>query len=41
MKDANIASVTRQKFDAANWPTKASGLLGPVRLTPLARFELN
>jgi hypothetical protein len=45
MKDANIATVrgklAPQGFDAANWPIKASGLLGPVRLTPLERFEPN
>jgi hypothetical protein len=41
MKDANIASVTRAKFDAANWPLKSSGLLGPVRLIPLRRFDAN
>ncbi len=42
MKDANIATVrgelAPQGFDAANWPIKASGLLGPVRLIPLRRF---
>ena len=39
MKDANIVSVAYKKFDAANWPIKTSGLLGPVRLIPLVRFE--
>jgi hypothetical protein len=39
MRDANIVSVRYGEFDAANWPIKVSGLLGPVRLIPLQRFE--
>lgn len=38
MKDANIVNVNYQKFDAAAWPLEPSGLLGPVRLIPAARF---
>lgn len=39
MKDANIVSVLYGPFDAANWPIKSSGLLGPVRLIPLQHFD--
>jgi hypothetical protein len=33
--DANVLSLRYQPFDASQWPVRASGLLGPVHLTPL------
>ena len=40
MKDINIVNVNYRPLDATRWPIEESGLLGPVRLVPLARFEL-
>ena len=39
MKDANIVNVLYKEFLPAQWPIEDSGLLGPVRLLPLARFS--
>ncbi|MGQ9504167.1 MAG: glycosyl hydrolase [Thermogutta sp.] len=39
MKDANIVNVNYRAFDASQWPVEDSGLLGPVRLIPLARLD--
>jgi hypothetical protein len=34
--DINFVNLDYQPFDASGWPLADSGLLGPVRLTPLA-----
>ncbi|MFV2069267.1 MAG: glycosylhydrolase-like jelly roll fold domain-containing protein, partial [Pirellulales bacterium] len=39
MKDINIVTVHYQKIEPANWPLEPSGLLGPVRLLPMAKLE--
>jgi hypothetical protein len=39
MRDINIVNVHYRKFEPARWPLEPSGLLGPVRLVPLARFD--
>ena len=36
MKDINLASLRYQKLDASDWELAPSGLLGPVKLVPLA-----
>ncbi len=36
MRDINLASLRYGKLDASNWDVAPSGLLGPVRLVPLA-----
>jgi hypothetical protein len=38
-KDINFVTQAYKPFDASNWPIADSGLLGPVRLVPVARFE--
>lgn len=38
MKDINIVNVSYKPFDPTQWPLEDSGLLGPVRLLPQARF---
>ena len=35
--EINFVDVHYQRFDASAWPLKPSGLLGPVRIVPLAR----
>jgi hypothetical protein len=35
-KDINFVDIDYRPFDAANWPVRQAGLLGPVTLTPLA-----
>jgi hypothetical protein len=39
MRDINIASVKYRPFDAAGWEVEPAGLIGPVRLVPLAAFK--
>jgi hypothetical protein len=34
-RDINFVNIDYRPFDASNWPVLDSGLLGPVRLTPL------
>ncbi len=34
-KDINVVDESYHPFDASNWPITASGLLGPVTLTPI------
>jgi hypothetical protein len=34
--DINFVNIDYRPFDASNWPLTASGLLGPVTLTPVA-----
>lgn len=34
-KDINVVNESYHPFDASNWPLTASGLLGPVTLTPM------
>lgn len=36
MKEINVVNLRYQPFDASAWPVAPSGLLGPVRLQPLA-----
>jgi hypothetical protein len=31
----NFVNVNYKPFDAADWPLRPSGLLGPVRLVPM------
>jgi hypothetical protein len=38
-KDINFVTQSYRPFDASNWPIADSGLIGPVRLVPAARFE--
>jgi hypothetical protein len=38
-KDINFVTQSYQPFDASNWPVADSGLIGPVRLVPVARFQ--
>jgi hypothetical protein len=40
MKDINLVTVHYQKIEPANWPIEPSGLLGPVRLLPMAKLDL-
>jgi hypothetical protein len=35
-KDINLVGIDYKPFDAAQWPVRPAGLLGPVTLTPLA-----
>jgi hypothetical protein len=37
--DINVASKRYRSLDASDWPVRPSGLLGPVRLIPLKRFD--
>jgi hypothetical protein len=37
--DINFVSITYKRFDASNWPLRDSGLLGPVRLQAMERFD--
>ena len=37
--EINFVSITYKPFDASHWPVFDSGLLGPVRLLPLAEKE--
>jgi hypothetical protein len=37
--EINFVNVHYKPFDAADWPLAPSGLLGPVRLVPLASFD--
>lgn len=39
MREINYVDIRYKPFDAAPWDLSASGLLGPVRLVPLARAE--
>ena len=39
MRDINLVSVKYQPLDASGWEIEPSGLLGPVTLVPLARFN--
>jgi hypothetical protein len=39
--DINFASIDYKPFDASNWPLADSGLLGPVRLQPVAKVRAN
>jgi hypothetical protein len=39
MKDINIVTVQYREIKPAKWPLEPSGLLGPVRLAPMARVE--
>jgi hypothetical protein len=34
--DINFVNLDYRPFNAANWPVRDSGLLGPVTLTPVA-----
>ena len=36
MRDINLVNLDYHPFNAADWPLTASGLLGPVTLTPIA-----
>jgi len=35
-KDINLVGIDYKPFDAAQWPVRPAGLLGPVTITPLA-----
>jgi hypothetical protein len=37
--DINVVNVDYKPFDAASWPLRESGLLGPVTLAPLSRAD--
>jgi hypothetical protein len=37
--DINFVNLDYKPFDASNWPLTPSGLLGPVRLTPVAAVK--
>jgi hypothetical protein len=37
--DINFVNIDYKPFDASNWPLTPSGLLGPVRLTPLRQLS--
>lgn len=37
--DINFVNIDYKPFDASQWPVRASGLLGPVTLTPLSPLE--
>ena len=39
MREINLVSVKYRPFDAAGWEIEPAGLLGPVTLVPLARFN--
>jgi hypothetical protein len=38
-QDINFVGIDYRPFDASGWPLKPSGLLGPVRLRPLASLD--
>ena len=38
--EINFVSHDYKKFDASQWPLTPSGLLGPVRLTPMKTHEM-
>jgi hypothetical protein len=40
MHDANIVTPAYRPFDGSKWPIQPSGLLGPVRLTPVELLDL-
>ncbi|RKY12160.1 MAG: hypothetical protein DRP52_05005 [Planctomycetota bacterium] len=40
MHDANIVTPAYKSFDGSKWPIQPSGLLGPVRLTPIKLLHL-
>jgi hypothetical protein len=37
--DINFVSISYKRFDASSWPLRDSGLLGPVRLQAVERFD--
>lgn len=37
--EINLVNIRYEKLDAATWPLQPSGLLGPVRLVPLRKFD--
>lgn len=37
--DANVVNINYKPLDASDWPLRDSGLIGPVRLVPLRRFD--
>ena len=39
MREINLVSVKYRPFDASGWEIEPAGLLGPVTLVPLARFD--
>lgn len=39
--DTNVVNIDYKPFDASNWPIRDAGLLGPVRLIPLLRIQLD
>ncbi|HWA86212.1 MAG TPA: glycosyl hydrolase [Opitutus sp.] len=39
MREINLVDINYHPFDASRWPLTPSGLLGPVTLTPLRRFD--
>ncbi len=39
--DINYVNIRYEKFDATNWPLVDSGLLGPVRLWPLKKVNVD
>src|SRR6187200_2286949 len=39
MREINLVTVKYRPFDAAGWQIEPAGLLGPVTLVPLARFN--
>jgi hypothetical protein len=39
MREINFVNINYRPFDASNWDLTPSGLLGPVTLTPLRRFD--
>ena len=38
MKEKNLVTLRYKPIDASGWPPAPSGLLGPVRLVPLAHY---
>jgi hypothetical protein len=39
--DINFVNINYRPFNAANWPIRECGLLGPVTLTPVEPIQLN
>lgn len=37
--DANVVNIDYKLFDAAEWPVRDAGLIGPVRLVPMAELK--
>jgi hypothetical protein len=37
-EDIDIVNIDYRPFNAANWPVRDSGLLGPVTLTPITEI---